>query len=77
MPIVTLREYISQTYMTSQCSFGKTLRHIVFHRALGKSELDSDLFEGIGGVNSMCLTCAMIQALSESYQKPMMCYSDL
>lgn len=60
MPIVAIKECICQTSVTSQYSLGKILRYIVFHRTLRKSELDSDLFEGIGHIDSTCLTCAIM-----------------
>lgn len=59
MPIVTLREGSSQTQMTVEYSFAGTLGYLVFHRTLGKSELDSHPFESIFRVNSICQASAM------------------
>lgn len=59
MPIVTLKEGKSQTYATTEYSFCGILRHLVIHRTLEKFQLDSDLFEGLYGVNSIFLVSAM------------------
>lgn len=63
IPIVTLKEGKSQTYVTAEYSFCGILRHLVIHRTLGKYELNSDLFEGLHGVNSIFLASAMRKEL--------------